>query len=387
MDVDAVVVGAGVIGLAVARRLAQLGLETLVLEAEKTIGAHTSSRNSEVIHAGLYYPEGSLKARLCVEGRDLLYAYCAERHVPAQRLGKLIVATDAAQIPKLEALRQRGLKNGVNDLVALSREEARRLEPEVECVAALLSPSTGIVDSHGLMLSFQGDAEAKGAQIVLQTRVTRIARKDGAFEVHTEGGASVSCAMVVNCAGHGAHRIARHIEDYPAGLIPPCFMAKGNYFTVSGRTPFSRLIYPMPVEGGLGVHVTLDLAGRMRLGPDVHWVDELDYTPISGQEEDFRAAVKHYWPGIADREIASSYCGIRPKISGPGETNADFRVDGPDAHGIENLVNCFGIESPGLTASLALANHAVGMLSGALINGAGESREVTRQNGEGALRK
>jgi L-2-hydroxyglutarate oxidase LhgO len=363
MDVDAIVIGAGVVGLAVTRQLAQAGREVLVLEAEKTVGAHTSSRNSEVIHAGLYYAQGSLKARACVEGRKLLYAYCAERHVPARRVGKLIVATGQAQIAALEALRQRGLDNGVDDLTPLSREEARALEPEVECVAALLSPSTGIVDSHALMLSLQGDAEAKGAQFAFRSKVARIGRKDAHFEVATEDGASVSCGAVVNCAGHGAHAVARNIENYPAKLIPPRFMAKGNYFNVSGRTPFSHLIYPMPVEGGLGVHVTLDLAGRMRLGPDVQWVDQLDYTPISGQEEEFRTAVMRYWPGIADREIASAYCGIRPKINGPGEAPADFRIDGPKGHGIKNLVNFFGIESPGLTASLAMARDAAGMLS------------------------
>ena len=355
MDVDAVVIGAGVVGLAVARRLAEAGREVLVLEAEKTIGVHTSSRNSEVIHAGLYYPEGSLKARMCVEGRRRLYEFCAAHGVAAERLGKLIVATDEKQISRLEALHRRGLANGVDDLVPLSREEARRLEPEVECVAALLSPSTGIVDSHALMLALQGDAEAHGAQFAFQTRVTGVAPCDGGYEARTDAGDVVSCAVVVNCAGHGGHEVARRIETYPQNLVPPRFLAKGNYFAVSGRTPFSRLIYPMPVEGGLGVHVTLDLGGRMRLGPDVHWVETLDYTPVCGQEEDFRAAVMRYWPGIKDREITSSYCGIRPKITGPGADNADFRVDGPKWHGMANLVNLFGIESPGLTASLALA--------------------------------
>ncbi|MGO8740688.1 NAD(P)/FAD-dependent oxidoreductase [Rhodoblastus sp.] len=362
MDVDAVVIGAGVVGLAVARRLAQAGREVIVVEAEKTIGVHTSSRNSEVIHAGLYYPEGSLKARLCVEGRKLLYAYCAERGVPAQRLGKLIVATDANQIPKLEALRRRGIANGVDDLVPLSRDEARRLEPEVECVAALLSPSTGIVDSHALMLSLQGDAEAKGARFAFQTKAAAIAPRDGFYELRTEDGDVVTCGAIVNCAGHGAHEVARAIENYPPDKIPPRFLARGNYFTVSGRTPFSHLVYPMPVEGGLGVHVTLDLGGRMRLGPDVHWVDDLDYTPISGQEEEFRAAVMRYWPGIEKREIASAYCGIRPKITGPGAEAADFRIDGPELHGMKNLVNFFGIESPGLTSSLALAELAASRL-------------------------
>ncbi len=364
MDFDAVVIGAGVVGLAVARQLAQAGREVLVLEAEKTIGVHTSSRNSEVIHAGLYYPEGSLKARLCVEGRKKLYAYCAEHGVPAKRLGKLIVASDEKQLPRLEALHKRGLANGVDDLVPLGREEARRLEPEVECVAALLSPSTGIVDSHALMLSLQGEAEAHGAQFAFQTKAAGVAPRDGFYEVRTQSGDVVTCGALVNCAGHGAHEVARAIEDYPVEKIPPRFLAKGNYFTVSGRTPFSHLVYPLPVEGGLGVHVTLDLGGRMRLGPDVQWVDDLDYTPVSGQEEDFRAAVMRYWPGIEKREIASSYCGIRPKITGPGAEAADFRIDGPETHGMKNLVNFFGIESPGLTSSLALAEYVTPLLDG-----------------------
>jgi L-2-hydroxyglutarate oxidase LhgO len=357
MDVDAVVVGAGVIGLAVARALAASGRDVLVIEAERTIGLHTSSRNSEVIHAGLYYPEASLKARMCVAGRELLYDFCGERGVPARRLGKLILATEERQLAQLSALRERGRKNGVDDLVWLDRAAARELEPEIECVAALLSPSTGIVDSAALMLALQGEAEAKGAQFAFRTSVTGIARRAGAFEIRTSGveSGAVSCGIVVNCAGHGAHAVARQIEGYPAALIPPRFLAKGDYYSVSGRAPFSRLIYPLPVEGGLGVHVTLDLAGGMKLGPDVHWVEELDYTPVAGQEEAFRAAVRTYWPGVADREIASAFCGIRPKISGPGAENADFRIDGPDVHGIDGLVNCFGIESPGLTSSLALA--------------------------------
>jgi L-2-hydroxyglutarate oxidase LhgO len=369
MDVDAIVIGAGIVGLAVARELAAQGREVIVVEAEKNIGVHTSSRNSEVIHAGLYYPEHSLKALTCVAGRDLLYDYCAARGVPARRLGKLILATDENQLSRLAALRAQGLKNGVSDLAWLTRDEARALEPEVECVAALFSPSTGIVDSHALMLSLQGEAESKDVQFAFRTRVVGIVRCGEEFEIATigaDGEATLTCTMIANCAGHGAHDIARAIAGYPADLIPPRFLAKGNYYSVSGRAPFSHLIYPLPVEGGIGVHVTLDLAGRIRLGPDVHWVDTVDYTPIEGQEEAFREAVRRYWPDVTGRDIACSYCGIRPKIIGPGSANADFRIDGPETHGIANLINCFGLESPGLTASLALARLISQRLSGTL---------------------
>ena len=358
MEVEAVVIGAGVVGLAAARRLAELGREVVVLEQEKTIGTQTSSRNSEVIHAGMYYPQGSLKARLCVAGRKELYRYCASRNVPARAIGKLIVATTTAQLPKLEALWKRGLANGVEDLVWLTRAEAAELEPEVECVAALYSPSTGIIDSHALMLALQGDAEAAGAQIAFQTRVTSVGRGGGKFEVRTSDadGEALDCAILVNCAGLCAQELARSIDGFPADKTPVRYLAKGNYFSVSGATPFRHLVYPMPVEGGLGVHVTLDMSGRMRLGPDLHWIDAIDYTPMAGLEEAFREAVKTYWPGIANREISSSYCGIRPKISGPGSEASDFRIDGPDFHGVQGLVNCFGIESPGLTSSLAIAD-------------------------------
>jgi L-2-hydroxyglutarate oxidase LhgO len=357
MDADCVVIGAGVLGLAVARLLAGTGQQVVVLEAEKTIGTQTSSRNSEVIHAGLYYPEGSLKARSCVAGKEKLYAYCEARNIPAQKIGKLIVATQEAQLPQLETLLRRGKANGVGDLSWLDRQEAARVEPEVECVAALYSPSTGIVDSAALMLSLQADAENSGALFAFCAHAARVERRDANFEVETAEapGEPLLCRRMVNCAGHGAQDLARGIEGFPADLIPPRFFAKGNYCSVSGRAPFSHLVYPLPVPGGLGVHVTLDLAGRMRLGPDLHWVDRLDYRPTARVEEDFRASVAGFWPGILQREIATATCGVRPKISGPGEPAADFRIDGPSVHGVAGLVNCFGIESPGLTAALALA--------------------------------
>ncbi len=357
MDADCVVIGAGVMGLAVARHLAELGQQVVVLEAEKTIGTQTSSRNSEVIHAGLYYPEGSLKARSCVAGREKLYAYCEARKIPAQKIGKLIVATQEAQVTQLKTLLQRGKANGVGDLVWLDRAAAMWIEPEVECVAAVFSPSTGIVDSAALMLCLQADAENAGALFALSASATGAKRLGAHFAVETAEapGEPLLCRRVVNCAGHGATDFARGIEGFPANLIPPRFFAKGTYCSVSGRAPFSHLVYPLPVPGGLGVHVTLDLAGRMRLGPDLQWVDRLDYRPTAGVEADFRASVAAFWPGILHREIATAYCGVRPKISGPGEPAADFRIDGPSIHGVAGLVNCFGIESPGLTAALALA--------------------------------
>lgn len=361
MDADAVVIGAGVVGLAVACRLAKMGHEVLLLEEADGIGMHTSSRNSEVIHAGIYYKPGSLKARLCVEGRRELYEYCEAHNVPAPAVGKLIVATSDAQIPTLQALQRRGTANGVHDLTWLDSTEVRLIEPEVECRAAVYSPSTGIIDSHALMLALQGDAEAHGGQCVFRTRVSGIAcRKDG-FEVQTSGAEAMSlgCRIVINCAGLGAQELSRSTEGYPFDRIPPRFLAKGNYFSVSGATPFSHLIYPVPVEGGLGVHVTLDLSGRMRLGPDLHWVDEIDYTPDPHLKDQFYTAVRSFWPQVMTRELSCTYSGIRPKISGPGGESSDFLVEGPEDHGIPGLVNFFGIESPGLTSSLALADHAV----------------------------
>lgn len=364
MDMDAIVIGAGVIGLAVARRIAAAGRGVLVLEAEDHIGTHTSSRNSEVIHAGIYYPAGSLKADLCVAGRRALYEYCAVRQVPAQRTGKLIVAVTDAEIPALRALQERGRQNGVDDLVWLTPEEAHALEPEVRCRAAVLSPSSGIVDSHALMLALQGDAEADGAQVVLRTPVEAITAIPGGFAVRTGGddATTITTGAVINCAGFHAQRLAATLDAYPRERIPPRLLAKGNYFSVSGATPFRHLIYPMPVQGGLGVHVTLDLAGRMRLGPDLHWVETVDYSEDSSLLQDFYASVARFWPAVETRTLGWTYSGIRPKISGPGDPTADFLIEGPGEHGIPGLVSLFGIESPGLTASLAIADHAVGKL-------------------------
>jgi L-2-hydroxyglutarate oxidase LhgO len=361
-DVDCVVIGAGVVGLAVARALAQSGREVLILERETLIGSGISSRNSEVIHAGIYYPKDSLKARLCVAGRQRLYEYCASRHVAHRRCGKLIVATAPAQIPELEAIKRAAEANGVDDLTWLDAGEVGRLEPEISCVRALQSPSTGIIDSHGYMLSLLGEAEAGGAMIAYGTSVTRIVLDDGgaAISVNGENAPSLHARLVVNAAGLGALDVARAMEGFPAGHIPQGWLAKGSYFTLSGRRPpFGRLIYPVPEPGGLGVHVTIDMAGQARFGPDVEWVDRPDFTVDPVRAARFYQAIRAYWPDLRDGDLAPGYVGIRPKLSGPGQPAADFRIDGPLAHGVPGVVNLFGIESPGLTASLAIADEVV----------------------------
>jgi L-2-hydroxyglutarate oxidase LhgO len=354
--VDAVVIGAGVMGLAVGRALAMAGREVVILEAEDAIGKHTSSRNSEVIHAGIYYPQESLKARACVEGRQRLYSYCAERGVPHRRCGKLIVATDAAQLDELEGIRQRAQANGVTDVVGVSSAQARAMEPELRCVAALHSPSTGIIDSHALMLAYLGDAERAGAMLALRSPLVRGMVRPGAIELHVAGAEPILAAQVVNSAGLRAPSLARRIEGYPPALAPPELYAKGNYYTLSQRPPFSRLVYPVPEPGGLGVHVTLDLGGQARFGPDVEWVERIDYTVDPRRAERFYAAIRCYWPALPDGALEPGYAGIRPKISAEGAPAADFLVQGPRAHGVAGLVNLFGIESPGLTASLPLAD-------------------------------
>jgi L-2-hydroxyglutarate oxidase LhgO len=355
--VDAIVIGAGVVGLAAARALALAGREVIILEAEDTIGTHTSSRNSEVIHAGIYYPAGSLKARLCVQGRERLYRYCMEHGVPYARCGKLIVATDAAQLDELEAIRAKAQANGVTDLVRISAAQALAMEPELHCVAALHSPSTGIIDSHTLMLAYLGDAEEAGAMLALKSPLLRARVRDRRIELEV-GGAEpmrVAARTVVNSAGMTAPSVARRIEGYPPEMAPPEFYAKGNYYTLARRSPFSHLVYPVPEPGGLGVHVTLDLGGRARFGPDVEWIERIDYTVDPGRAKRFYAAIRRYWPGLPDGALEPGYAGIRAKTSGPGEPASDFVVQGPAQHGVAGLVNLFGIESPGLTASPALA--------------------------------
>jgi len=364
-EIDCAVIGAGVVGLAVARALALAGREVLVLESEGAIGTGTSSRNSEVIHAGIYYPQGSLKAKLCVEGKELLYAYAAERGVPHRRCGKLIVATSPGQADQLDAIRVKAAANGVGDLAMLTAQQAGALEPQLHCVAALHSPSTGIVDSHALMLSLLGDLENAGGMLALKSFITRAECGAGAVVLIAEDGTALRCRSVVNAAGLGAPALARCFEGLPPSAVPVEHFAKGNYFTLSGRAPFGRLVYPVPEPGGLGVHLTIDLGGQAKFGPDVQWVSspgDLVVDPTRG--DGFYAEVRKYWPALPDGALIPGYAGMRPKISGPGEPAADFMIDGPDSHGIQGLVNLFGIESPGLTSSLAIGRHVARLLAG-----------------------
>src|SRR5712672_2110961 len=361
--VECVVIGAGVIGLAVARRLAQAGREVVVLEAAEGIGTVTSSRNSEVIHAGIYYRAGSWMARMCVNGKQALSAYCADHGIPHRNCGKLIVATTPKETEKLQSIRAHAEANGVLDLQLLAGEAARALEPALNCDAALLSPTTGIIDSHAYMLALKGDAEAAGAAYAFHTPLERARAAAGRIEIEAGGDApmTLACNLLVNAAGLGAPAVARGIEGMPIELIPPAYLAKGNYFSCSARAPFSRLIYPVPEPGGLGVHLTLDMAGQARFGPDVEWVDSIDYTVDPARAEQFYPAIRKYWPALPDGALMPSYSGIRPKIVPPAVARQDFLMQGPQDHGIAGLINLFGIESPGLTSSLAIADHVADM--------------------------
>lgn len=365
LELDAVVIGGGVIGLALARALSLAGREVTLLEAEGRLGNHSSSRNSEVIHAGIYYPEASLKARLCVDGKARLYEYCAAREVPHRRVGKLIVAIREDEVVKLEGILEHARRAGVTDLEWLDARSIAELEPSVRAVRGLLSPSTGIIDSHALMAALRRDAEAAGAQIVLGSPVHAGRVTDQGIELEVEGAepSTVRCRTLVNAAGLWAQNIARSIVGIPPNSIPGQYFAKGHYFTLSGRSPFRHLVYPVPVPGGLGVHVTLDLAGQARFGPDVAFLDGVDYAFDEGRAPAFYAAIRSYFPSLADGALSPGYTGIRPKLSPAGSLADDFVLQGPSAHGVPGLLNLYGIESPGLTASLALADLALAELA------------------------
>jgi L-2-hydroxyglutarate oxidase LhgO len=359
-DIDVLVVGAGVVGLAIARRLALAGLTTVIADCEDMIGTGTSSRNSEVIHAGLHYDGLPLKAALCVAGRRQLYRFCAEHDVPHRRCGKLITAFSPAEVPTLMRIAAAGERADVDDLELLSGEEAAQLEPAIACEAALLSPSTGIIDSHAFMIALLADAEAAGAVFARRTRVDRLTRTmagDWAIHLAGESGAAATARMVVNAAGHGAHAIAMRTEGLPSECVPQPHYARGVYYVYQGAAPFTRLIYPVPVPGGLGTHLTLDMSGSARFGPDVEWIDTLDYAVAQDRRDAFASAARRIWPTLDAKRLVPGYCGVRPKISGPGEPNADFMIAGPRDHGVDRMVLLMGIESPGLTASLAIADR------------------------------
>jgi L-2-hydroxyglutarate oxidase LhgO len=363
--IDAVVVGAGVIGLACARGLAAKGLETVIIEVNNSYGQGVSSRNSEVIHAGIYYPSGTLKASLCVSGRHTLYSYCEEKFIPYIRCGKLIVSNSPEQEKKLLQLFDQAQKNGVTDVQLISAKQAMQLEPALTCTAALLSPSTGIIDSHSLMNALLWDAQSRGASLAVRSRfIGAEALGDGYLSMVGIGDeiVEIKSSILINAAGLDAPKVASNISNPNPSLLPKAYLAKGSYFYLSGRSPFSRLIYPVPEPGGLGVHLTIDLGGQSKFGPDVEWVDELNYEVDPKRSETFYSSIRQYWKGLPDNALHPAYSGIRPKIVGKGETDADFLIQGPQEHGCSGLVNLFGIESPGLTSSFAISDHVIDKL-------------------------
>ena len=357
-QLDCVVVGAGVVGLAVGRSLAMDGREVVVLESEPDIGMHTSSRNSEVIHAGIYYGDDTLKAGLCVQGKEMLYRYCEERHVPFQRIGKVIVASHENEISRLQAIQSQASRNGVNDLELIDQAEVRRLEPAVDCELGLLSPSTGIIDSHSLMISLQADIEAHGGSVLTHSRVFEVSIVEAGFELKVDGiEDSFQCRTLVNSAGLHASEFARSIKLLDPAVIPATRFAKAHYCASQGKSPFNHLVYPLPEDGGLGVHATNDMGGSARFGPDVEWVDEIDYSFDESRKGRFARAIRSYFPDLDESKLAPAYTGVRPKLSARGEPAADFLIQGQTSHGVKGLVNLFGIESPGLTASLAIGDY------------------------------
>jgi L-2-hydroxyglutarate oxidase LhgO len=359
------VVGAGVVGLAVARAAALAGHEVIVAEAERGIGMITSSRNSEVIHAGMYYPTATLRAAHCVRGRHMLYDFLASHGVPHRKCGKLIVATNEPELKKIEQILAQGRINDVEGLELIGANAARDMEPALACIGALWSPETGIIDGHAYMLALRGDLEDHSGMIAFSTPVQRLTPENGGWTVHYGGAdpGSFQVDAVINCAGLGAQRLAAHTDGYPPERVPRLVYGKGNYFFYPGKAPFSRLIYPTPIEGGLGIHVTLDLSGRMRFGPDVEWVETENYEVDVRRADIFYDRIRTYWPDLPEGSLQADYSGIRPKLSGKGEGQADFLIEGPQAHGLPRLVNLFGIESPGLTSSLSLGELAVGYLT------------------------
>jgi len=361
---DVLVIGAGVVGLAIARALAMRGHGVIVAERTGGIGNGVSSRNSEVIHGGMYYPKGSNRARHCVAGRRMLYAFCESHGVPHRKCGKLIVATNDLEQAKIEGIYQQGLSNDVEGLAMVSGARARTLEPNLNATGAILSSETGIIDSHSFMLALQGDAEDHGAAIAFHTLVTRLGRSDAGWNVHLEGSdpEPILVDAVVNAASLAAQTLARATEGYPAERVPKQVLARGNYFACLGRPAFTHLIYPAPVEGGLGTHLTLDLAGRMRFGPDVEWIETESYEVDPRRADSFYASIRRYWPGLPDGALVPDYAGVRPKLSGPGEPAADFVIEGPAEHGLPGLVHLFGIESPGLTSALSIADDVAARL-------------------------
>ncbi len=376
-DIETIVVGAGVVGLAIAREMAMRGHQTLLIERNERIGAETSSRNSEVIHAGIYYPPGSVRAKMCVKGRDMLYAFAAENGVNVNRLGKLIVATVPEDVPQLQTILERARANGVNDLEQLDGQAAKALEPELDCIAALLSPSTGVIDTHELMTALDGHLTSLGGEIILSTNVTAIdVRPDGLFSLATRSTSgddadseetTISCRNLILSAGLGATQLAKRINaSWREGYAPPqVYPAKGHYFTLSQRAPFSHLIYPAPSGAWLGIHLTLDIAGQAKFGPDLQWIDTIDYSiddPDGKRKETFIREVRRYWPDLPADKLDPGYTGIRPKIYAQGEPAADFAIHGPETHGIENLIALYGIESPGLTSSPAIAEHVANLV-------------------------
>lgn len=365
--VDVVVAGAGVIGLACARALALAGRQVLVLDQEPGIGRGISARNSEVVHRGLYYRTGSYKDLHCRVGRRMLFRYCAERGIPRRRCGKLIVATSEAQLPALAALHASAQANGVDDLVALTGTQAMAREPELRCVGALWSPGSGIVDAHALMLSLQADLEAAGGVCVFNTVIDR-AEVGQDRTVHTRHLAtgetwSLRCRWLINAAGLGAQALAARMQGFPQGRVPELHLAKGSYFALSTPSPFERLVYPLPEPGGLGIHLTLDMAGRARFGPDVEWVEQPDYHVDPARAPAFYRAIRRYWPGLPEGALQPAYAGVRPKLRQAGGGDSDFRILGPAEHGVEGVVQLFGIESPGLTASLSLGSHVAAVVT------------------------